>query len=133
MQLAKYSEAELIGAPHNIIRHPDMPRIVYKLLWERIQNKEEIFAFVKNLSADGGYYWVFTNVTASLDNRGTIIGYYSVRRKASESGIEAVTPLYKKLCELERSGDMEASGKYLNEFLREKELSYDELIAALQG
>lgn len=133
MQLAKYSEAELIGAPHNIIRHPDMPRIVYKLLWERVQNKEEIFAFVKNLSADGGYYWVFTNVTASLDSRGTIIGYYSVRRKVNEAGVEAVIPLYKKLCELERSGGMEASGKYLNEFLREKELSYDELIAALQG
>jgi PAS domain S-box-containing protein len=133
MQLAKYSEAELIGTPHNIIRHPDMPRIVFKLLWDRIQNKEEIFAFVKNLSKDGGYYWVYANVTASLDTKGNIIGYYSVRRKPSEEGIKVTGDLYAKLLELERTGGMEASGKFLNDLLKEKGVSYDELIASLQG
>jgi PAS domain S-box-containing protein len=133
MQLAKYSETELIGTPHNIIRHPDMPRIVFKLLWDRIQNKEEIFAFVKNLSKDGGYYWVYANVTASLDANGNIIGYYSVRRKPSEEGIKVTGELYVKLLELERNGGMEASGRFLNDLLKEKGVSYDELIATLQG
>ncbi len=133
MELAKYSEKELIGAPHNIIRHPDMPRIVFKLLWDRIQNKEEIFAFVKNLSKDGGYYWVYANVSASLDERGNIIGYYSVRRKPSEEGVKVTGDLYAKLLELERTGGMEASGKFLNDLLKEKGVSYDELIASLQG
>ncbi len=133
MELAKYSEEELIGAPHNIIRHPDMPRIIFKLLWERIQNKEEIFAYVKNLSKDGGYYWVFANVTASLDTNGNIIGYYSVRRKPSEEGIRVSIELFAKLLELEKSGDMHASGKYLSDLLDEKDLNYDEFIASLQG
>ncbi|MCF6173427.1 MAG: PAS domain-containing protein [Campylobacteraceae bacterium] len=133
MQLAKYSEEELIGAPHNIIRHPDMPRIVFKLLWERIENKEEIFAFVKNLSKDGGYYWVYANVTASLDINGNIIGYYSVRRKPSEEGIKVCSDLYAQLLEIEKSGGMEASGNFLNTLLKEKGVSYDELIASLQG
>jgi len=133
MQLAKYSEKELIGAPHNIIRHPDMPRIVFKLLWDRIQNKEEIFAFVKNLSKDGGYYWVYANVTASLDQNGSMIGYYSVRRKPSEEGIKVCGDLYAKLLELEKRGGMEESGKFLNNLLKEKGVSYDELIASLQG
>ena len=133
MQLAKYSEEELIGAPHNIIRHSDMPRIVFKLLWDRIQNKEEIFAYVKNLSKDGGYYWVYANVTPSLDASGNLIGYYSVRRKPSEEGIRACVGLYAKLIEEEKKGGMDASGRYLNDLLKDKGVSYDELIASLQG
>lgn len=133
MQLAKYTEEELIGAPHSIIRHPDMPRIVFKLLWDRIQNKEEIFAYVKNLSKDGGYYWVFANVTASLDTSGRVVGYYSVRRKPNEEAIAVISELYVKLLELEHSGGMELSGKYLHELLEQKNLSYDELISSLQG
>ena len=133
MQLAKYSEEELIGAPHNIIRHPDMPRIVFKLLWDRIQNKDEIFAYVKNLSKDGGYYWVYANVTPSLDVNGNLIGYYSVRRKPSEEGIRACEELYAKLIDEEKRGGMDASSRYLNDLLKDKGVSYDELIASLQG
>ncbi len=133
MQLAKYSEEELIGAPHNIIRHPDMPRIVFKLLWKRIQNKEEIFAYVKNLSKDGGYYWVYANVTPSLDVNGNLIGYYSVRRKPSEESIRACEELYAKLIDEEKRGGMDASNRYLNDLLKDKGVSYDELIALLQG
>ncbi len=133
MQLAKYSEEELIGAPHNIVRHPDMPRIVFKLLWDRIQNKEEIFAYVKNLSKDGGYYWVYANVTPSVDAGGNLIGYYSVRRKPSSEGIRVCEDLYAKLVEQERRGGMDASSRYLNDLLEEKGVSYDELIASLQG
>ena len=133
MQLAKYSEKELIGAPHNIVRHPDMPRIVLKLLWDRIKNKKEIFAYVKNLSKDGGYYWVYANVTPSIDASGNPVGYYSVRRKPSDEGIRVCEDLYPKLLEQERRGGMDASSKYLNNLLEEKGVSYDELIASLQG
>ncbi len=133
MQMAKYSEEELIGKPHSIIRHPDMPRAVFKLLWERIEKKEEIFAFVKNISKEGGYYWVFTNVTASLDLNGNIIGYYSVRRKPNEEAIKVISEVYKEMIRLERSGGMEASGAYLNDLLKQKGVGYDELISILQG
>ena len=132
IQMSGYSEQELLGAPHNILRHPDMPRIVFKLLWDRIENGQEIFAYVKNRCKDGSYYWVFGNVTASYDENGTIIGYYSVRRKPKESAIEAIEPIYRALLQAEANGGMDASMRLLQKTLDEKGVSYDELIAALQ-
>ena len=67
LKIVGATQEQLLHKPHNIIRHPNMPRIVFKLLWERIKAKQEIFAFVKNKSFDGGFYWVFANITASLD------------------------------------------------------------------
>lgn len=132
MEIAKLNEQELLGKPHNIIRHPDMPRIIFKLLWDKVQNDEEIFAYVKNLSADGSFYWVYANITASKDKNGKAIGYYSVRRKPNPKALEIIIPLYKKLLELEASGGIEASEKYLNELLQSKGVSYDEFSNNLQ-
>jgi len=132
MKIVGASEQELLGKPHNIIRHPDMPRIVFKLLWDKVKNKEEIFAYVKNLSFDGGYYWVYANVTASTDPSGKIIGYYSVRRKANPKALEIIQPLYAKLLELEKTGGMEASQVYLTDVLNQKGVSYEELSNTLQ-
>ncbi len=132
IHMSGYSEEELLGAPHNILRHPDMPKIVFKLLWDRIQNGQEIFAYVKNRCKDGSYYWVFTNVTASYDENGTIIGYYSVRRRPKEAAIEAIEPIYRALLDAEAQGGMDASLRLLQKTLDEKGVSYDELIAALQ-
>lgn len=126
------SEQEILGKPHNIIRHPDMPRIIFKLLWDKVKNKEEIFAYVKNMSFDGGYYWVYANVTASTDTSGKIIGYYSVRRKANPKALEIIQPLYTKLLELEKTGGMEASHAYLIDVLNQKGISYEELSNTLQ-
>lgn len=126
------SEQEILGKPHNIIRHPDMPRIIFKLLWDNVKNKEEIFAYVKNLSFDGGYYWVYANVTASTDQAGKIIGYYSVRRKANPKALEVIKPLYVKLLDLEKNGGMDASFVYLTNLLNEKGVSYEELSNTLQ-
>ena len=133
MKVAGYSESELLGKPHNIVRHPDMPRIIFKLLWNRIQNKKEIFAYVKNKTKNGGYYWVYANVTASTDDKGNIIGYYSVRRKVNEQALPAVEELYTKLLQAESRGGMDASQKYLNNLLKEKGVSYDEFVTSLQG
>ena len=123
---------ELIGKPHNIVRHPDMPRVVFKILWEYVKNKKEVFAYVQNKSFDGAFYWVFANVTASLDQNGNIIGYYSVRRKPNPKALEIIIPLYRQLLEVEKSGGMEASSKLLDNILKEKNKSYDELMNDLQ-
>ncbi len=133
MKVAGYSESELLGKPHNIVRHSDMPRIIFKLLWERIQNNKEIFAYVKNKTKNGGYYWVYANVTASTDDKGNIIGYYSVRRKVNEQALPTVEDLYAKLLQEESRGGMDASQKYLNNLLKEKGVSYDEFVTSLQG
>lgn len=132
MDMAEYSEEELLGKPHNIIRHKDMPKAVFKLLWTRIQNKEEVFAYVLNKTKNNNEYWVFANVTASLDTRGRIIGYYSVRRKPNSKAIEIIKPLYEKMIQAERSGGVVASTKLLTDVLNEKGMSYDELIIAIQ-
>ena len=132
IQMSGYSEQELLGTPHNILRHPDMPKIVFKLLWDRVQNGQEIFAYVKNRCKDGSFYWVFTNVTASYDDKGNIIGYYSVRRKPKETAIEVIEPIYLALLQAEANGGMDASLRLLEKTLHEKGVTYDELIAALQ-
>ena len=132
MQMAEYSEEELLGKPHNIIRHKEMPRVVFKLLWDRIQNNEEVFAYVINKSAKGNYYWVYANVTASCDKNGKIIGYYSVRRKPNPKALEIIKPLYKKMLEAEARGGIQASKKILDDLLFEEGVSYDELISAIQ-
>lgn len=132
MQIVGARGDELIGKPHNIVRHPDMPRIVFKILWEYIKNKKEVFAYVKNKSFDGSFYWVFANVTASLDQNGNIIGYYSVRRKPNPKALEIIIPLYKQLLEAEKGGGIDASSELLDNILREKNKSYDELMNDLQ-
>ena len=80
IRMAKYSYAELMGAPHSAIRHPDMPRCVFKLLWDTLQSRQEIFAYVVNLAKDGSHYWVFAHVTPSYAKDGRIIGFHSNRR-----------------------------------------------------
>lgn len=130
-----YSESELIGQQHSIIRHPDMPRAVFKLLWDVIETGEEIFAYVKNLRKDGGFYWVFANVTASYDQSGNIIGYYSVRRKPSKKAIETISPIYDLLlAEEAKFGPQEgliASTNLLLNYLQEQGVSYGELVLAI--
>ena len=132
-KMAGYCPADLIGANHNVIRHPDMPRIAFKHAWSLIKDKKEFFGFVKNLSADGSYYWVFAYITPDLDPKnGQIISYTSVRRKVPQSAIDQIIPIYKLLLDAERSGGIDASSKILSEFLKEHKLSYDEFVINLQ-
>lgn len=128
IRISGYTEEELLGSAHNILRHPDMPRAVFKLLWDTIQAGNEINAYVKNLSKDGSYYWVIANVTPSFDKNNNIIAYFSVRRVPSESALDIIKPLYSHLLSLEKSGGMDASLQYLNELLKSKGVSYEEFI-----
>lgn len=132
IDLAGFSEEELLTKPHSIVRHPDMPKAIFKLLWERVKAKKEIYAFVKNLCKDGGYYWVYANVTASTDHNGSVLGYYSVRRKPNENAVRQIESLYKELLAKERSNGVDASMNYLQQLLREKGVGYDEYIVKLQ-
>jgi len=131
IHMSRYEEQELLGKPHNIIRHPDMPRIIFKLLWDTIQSGNEINAYVKNMAKDGAYYWVFANVTPSFDKNDNIIGYFSVRRPPKKEALEIIEPLYRHLLSLEQQGGMEASKKYLDTLLQKKELSYEEFILSI--
>ena len=98
MRISGYNEEESLGHPHNIIRHPDMPRGVYYFMWKTLQAEHEFFGFVKNLCIDGSYYWAFANVTCDYNLDDRVVGYYSVRRKTPDAAKQAVTPLYLMLC-----------------------------------
>ncbi len=131
IEMSGYLEKEILGKPHNILRHKDMPKIIFKLLWDRIKNKEEIFAFVKNRTKNDDYYWVIANVTASLDSRDNILGYFSVRRKPSTQAIDVIEDLYKKLLDAEKQGGITKSEELLNSILNEKGMDYDEFITSI--
>ena len=137
IEFSGYTEKELLGAQHNIIRHPDMPRAVFKLLWDTISQGKEIFAFVKNMSKDGSFYWVYANVTPDYDQNHKISGYFSVRRKPNPEAVKAVSGLYAQMLEAEKKAGsknaIEASSRLLVDFLDEKGVSYEELVIALQG
>lgn len=132
IDMAGYNREELIGSNHNLIRHPDMPSIAFKLAWSLIENKKEFFGFVKNLTKDGSFYWVFTYITADLDKNGKIIGYTSCRRKPKESAIATIEPIYKLLLEEEKKSGIEASHNLLLKTLEDNKISYDEFIINLQ-
>jgi aerotaxis receptor len=101
LDVSGYDEAELLGAPHNCVRHPDMPRGLFRYLWERLAQGEEVFAWVKNLTAQGAFYWVFAHITPSRDAQGQVTGYHSSRRAAPPAGRALVEPVYEQMRALE--------------------------------
>ncbi len=134
VEISGYTETELIGQPHSIIRHPDMPKVVFKMMWDRIKQGKNIMAIVKNLAKDGSYYWVVTEFEPKLDSiTGEVISYTAFRKAAPQKAIDAITPIYAKLIEIEAEGGMEASEKYLRGYLEENSTTYDDLIDSLVG
>jgi len=135
IEFSKYSEEELLGKQHNIVRHPDMPRGVFKLLWDTLAQEKEIFAYVKNMAKDGSFYWVFTNVTPSYDQQGRVIGYYSVRRKPKQESVDICTGLYSAMLEAEKKAGpkhaIEASLDLVTGILADKGVSYEEFILSI--
>jgi len=132
IKISGYTEKELLGSPHSILRHPDMPKTIFKLLWERLHAKGEIFAYVKNMCKDGSFYWVLANVTVTLDTNGGVIDFHAVRRKPSSKAMRVIPELYAKLLHEEKKSGMDASTKMLNTILHDKGVSYDDFIFDLQ-
>jgi PAS domain S-box-containing protein len=127
VEISGYTESELIGQPHNIIRHPDMPRAIFQILWERLKNGENMIAVVKNLSKDGKAYWVTTEFETKRDKlTNEIIGYTAFRKAATYKAVNEMTPLYKTLRDIENKFNVEDSLKYLTGYLEDKHKSYDE-------
>ena len=133
LDIAGYSEREVLGQPHSMIRHPDMPRCIFKLLWDTLQSGSEIFAYVINRCKNGDHYWVYAHVTPSQKTDGEIIGYHSNRRVPDRDILDAeIIPLYDKLRAVEqaqnRKEGLEASQSAVSAFLAERALAYDEFI-----
>ncbi len=133
-EISGYSEEELIGKSHNIIRHPDMPKLAFKMMWDRISKGDNFIAVVKNLTKDGSYYWVITDFEPKMDSiTNEPVSYTAFRKAAPQKVINKIEPIYKKLLELENEGGMKESEKFLREFLDEKNTTYDKYINDVVG
>jgi PAS domain S-box-containing protein len=135
--VAGYTESEVLNQPHSIVRHPDMPRAVFKLLWDTILAGREIFAYVKNMTKTGDFYWVLAHATPSYDKSGTVVGFHSNRRVPDRTVVQdVIVPLYTAIANEERqhkNGQMAlaAGTEYVVNFLKSENVSYDELIFSL--
>lgn len=137
-RVSGYSQAELIGTPHNILRHPEMPRCVFRLLWDTIKSGREIFAYVNNLARNGDHYWVFAHVTPSYDAQNRLVGYHSNRRVPYFDALAAIRPVYARLLAEERGHSnpgkgMEAGTALLSALLKERGMSYSQFVFSLSS
>lgn len=136
MTVSGFSENELIGRPHSLIRHPDMPRCVFKLLWDTISTGKELFAYVVNLAKNGDHYWVLAHVTPDLGVDGQVVGYHSNRRVPDRGAVTKIEPLYRSLLQIEtgaadRKQGMEAAYGALIDQLKREGKSYAEFVLGL--
>ena len=139
LRLSGMTEKETLGQPHSCIRNPNMPRCIFKLLWDTIQDGREIFAYVVNRSKNGDHYWVLAHVTPSRDGSGNVVGYHSNRRVAERRILDdTIIPLYKTLLEEERKhansrDGLAASSNMITDLLNGGGVAYDEFIFSLSA
>jgi PAS domain S-box-containing protein len=136
LEISLLTERQAIGAPHSIIRHPEMPRVIFKMLWDTISSGEEIFAYVLNMASNGDHYWVFAHVTPTFAADGSIIGYHSNRRVPEPKALEAIIPLYAELKATEERASSKAQGLVdstaaVSRLLQSKSTTYAEFIFSL--
>ena len=135
-RMSAMAESDVLGQPHSVIRHPEMPRGVFRLMWDRLQAREEIFAYVVNLAADGAHYWVFAHVTPTTDSTGRVVGYHSNRRSPDRTAVGAVQPVYRAMLAEEkahsRAIDAATAGyRHLESTLAGIGMTYDEYVWSL--
>lgn len=133
LRVSGYDELDVLGQPHSVIRHPDMPRTVFKLLWETIEAGQEIFAYINNLAADGAHYWVLAHVTPSRTSAGAPAGYHSNRRSPGRGAVREIDTLYGRLRGEEGKHSRPVDAMTASSLLLERELAavamtYDEYV-----
>lgn len=131
VEASGYHEFELVGQPHNLIRHPEMPQVVFKVLWDNIKKGHKFHGIVKNLSKSGRYYWVITDFDYVVDDDANIVKYIARRKAVPDGVVKKVEDLYRKLLQIEEVSGMAGSEKYLIGYLEELGLTYVQLITKL--
>ena len=133
VEISGYKEWELMGQPHNILRHPDMPKVIFKTLWDKLNQAQPTIAIVKNLAKDGSFYWVVADFISKTDEEGNIKAHYA-RRKAIPEEVKAkISEFYTTLLNIEKKSGMEASQVYLEAYLDDIGMDYETFIHHLFG
>ena len=123
-----YEKEEIVGTPHDALRHPDMPEAIFLLIIKAIEKGDKIRAIVKNLAKSGEYYWAVTDFEADCDKDGKVTGFFAFREAILEENIYELIELYQILLNIERRRGVEASFRYLNSYLHDNNISYNEFM-----
>lgn len=130
-EISGYTEEELMGSPHNVLRHPDMPRAIFFLVWNALLSGREVSGVVKNLAKSGEYYWVIADFSVKRDEQGEIKSFTAFRRAAPTQVIEPIEELYATMLNIEKKHGVEKSLAYLESFLEEHQMGYDQYLGEL--
>jgi len=133
-QISGYTENELIGHNHDIVRNDLMPHGIYNLMWEHLKAEEEFFGYIVNRNKDNSYYWTLINVTPFYD-QGKLSGYFAVRRAPSQESLAIIKPLYETMCKAEQDAPSELllpmSSAVLWQAITKEYQSYAEFVLSL--
>ena len=132
LEISGYNRLDLLGEPHNIIRHPDMPKIIFKVLWDKLHKGESLYAVVKNVTKNGDYYWVVTKFETTFDENGKIISHFARRKAVPQKVKETAESIYKIILEIEKHDEKLAEDTFY-EILDDYGLSYDDFFKELSG
>lgn len=139
VEVSGFSEPELMGKSIFRVQHPDMPEVIFKMMWEKIDNKEEFKVVVKDLAKDGRYFWTLTVYSVTLDEKGEIKAIYSKRFSITQETKTFFSKLYKTLTRIENKKsingikDIKSSEKFLKGYLEENQLDFQNLIDRFQN
>jgi PAS domain S-box-containing protein len=126
-----YSHEELLGQPHSVLRHPDMPKAIFYMIWKSLLAGMEVSAIIKNVAKNGKYYWVIVDFSMLRDNHGQLKTFTAFKRFAPEYVSDDMQTLYDSMNYAERKSGVEGSLRYLETFLEEKQFSYNEYLEML--
>ena len=129
-KMAEYELEEVIGKPHNILRHDDMPKVIFKLVWDNLLLGNNFYGFIKNKTKKGNYYWVKAFFQPIVKD-GKIETLISYRQSVNDYAKEVISLIYKQLLEIEAKDGILESEKFLNNYLKERNLTYFEFIDRL--
>jgi PAS domain S-box-containing protein len=125
-KISGYTQEEMIGQNHNILRDPSMPKIIFSIMWKTIENKKTFVGFIKNRTRDGKFYWMAHKVHLFSKGKNGACKHLSYKTPMSTRAKHHMTKLYENLLEEERKGGVEASHKYLKEYLDYRGVSFNE-------
>lgn len=133
-KMTEYEPEEILGKPHNVIRHPDMPQIAFRLLWSKIYNDRDINAFVLNRTKNNNHYWVYATVSPVTDRKsGEKKGYISIRKRPNYEAVKQIEDIYEILRDVEKQDGYEAAKEVLRGLLEKHGMRWSDLMSKMQA
>ena len=126
--ISGYSEKELVGKEHNLLRHPDMPKAIFQLMWKYLLSGRDITVVLKNLTKRGEYYWVIADLKPRFNEKGTVVSLTSFQKFATDDVVDGIEELYSTLLRIEKAHNLKSSSDYFYGFLDEENKTYDGFI-----